>query len=245
MLTGKALVESLVDNLNELGMPNMAATLEDVYRRPGFLEMDHLTLIAELIGAEYKDKVSKRVNNRHKYAKLTGSPAEIDKCEDTAHREYLPKGLPNVLSTMDFIPKGFNVCILGASDSGKTYLAKAIGIKACESYRVGYFHCAEILEQYISLKKTDFSKYEKKLKGLLNLDLIILDDFLLHTLSEESEIKLLFSILKERMQKQKSTIVCSQRNPESWTAMIMNDEISANAITKRVTKHYTVMIKTK
>ena len=47
------------------------------------------------------------------------------------------------------------------------------------------------------------------------------------------------------MQKQKSTIVCSQRNPESWTAMIMNDEISANAITKRVTKHYTVMIKTK
>ena len=29
---------------------------------------------------------------------------------------------------MDFIPKGFNVCILGASDSGKTYLAKAIGL---------------------------------------------------------------------------------------------------------------------
>ena len=50
MLTGKALVESLVDDLNVLGMPNMAATLEGMYSSPGFLEMDHLTLIAELIG---------------------------------------------------------------------------------------------------------------------------------------------------------------------------------------------------
>ena len=245
MLTGKDLLESLVDNLNELGMPNMAATLDDVYHKPGFLEKDHLTLIAELIGAEYKEKISKRINNRLKYAKLVGSPAEIDKCVNTVHREYHPSGLPEVLSSMDFIAKGFNVCILGASDSGKTYLAKAIGIKACESFRVGYFHCGDILEQYTSLKRVDFAKYEKKFKGLINLDLVILDDFLLHTLSEENEIKLLFSILEERMQKQKSTIVCSQRNPESWTAMIMNDEISANAIAKRVTKHYTVMIKTK
>ena len=44
-----------------------------------------------------------------------------------------------------FIPKGFNICILGASDTGKTYLAKAIGIKACTDYRVGYFHCEELL----------------------------------------------------------------------------------------------------
>jgi len=245
MLTGKELLESLVDNLNELGMPNMAATLDDVYHKPGFLEKDHLTLIAELVGAEYKDKISKRINNRLKFAKLIGSPAEIDKCVNTEHREYQPSGLPEVLSSMDFVAKGFNVCILGASDSGKTYLAKAIGIRACESFRVGYFHCGDILEQYASLKKADFVKYEKKFKGLINLDLVILDDFLLHTLSEENEIKLLFSILEERIQKQKSTIVCSQRNPESWTAMIMNDEISANAIAKRVTKHYTVMIKTK
>ena len=122
MLTGKALVESLVDDLNVLGMPNMAATLEGMYSSPGFLEMDHLTLIAELIGAEYRDKISKRVNNRLRYAKLIGCPAELEKCIDSTQREYLPQGIPQLLASLDFIPKGFNVCILGASDAGKTYL---------------------------------------------------------------------------------------------------------------------------
>ena len=42
-----------------------------------------------------------------------------------------------------------------------------------------------------------------------------------------------------------STIICSQRDPSSWSAMIMNDEVSANAILKRATRHYTVMIKPK
>ena len=40
-----------------------------------------------------------------------------------------------------------------------------------------------------------------------------------------------------------STFTCSQREPSSWSSMILNDEVSANAILKRVTKHYTVVIK--
>ena len=40
-----------------------------------------------------------------------------------------------------------------------------------------------------------------------------------------------------------STMICSQREPASWSDMILNDEVSANAILKRATKHYTVVIK--
>jgi DNA replication protein DnaC len=242
MLTGNTLLNTLVDELNELGLPNMAAELDKLYAAPGFLEMDHLTLISELISPEYKDKVSKRINNRLRAAKLIGCPAEIDECRDSKEREYLPTGIPELLSSLDFIPRGYNICILGASDTGKTYLAKAIGIKACADYRVAYFHCEELLESLVSLKKQDFKKYERKISGLLKKDLIILDDFLLHTLEDETEIKILFALLEGRMEKQKSTVICSQRAPENWKPMIMNDEISANSIVKRATKHYTVMI---
>lgn len=150
-----------------------------------------------------------------------------------------------MLASMDFIPKGFNICILGASDTGKSYLAKAIGIKVCMDYRVGYYHCEQLLESLFSLKQQDFNKYERKFKHLLTLELVILDDFLLHTIAEENEIKILFSLLENRSEKQKSVIICSQRAPENWNPMIMNDEISANSILKRVTKHYTVMIKSR
>ena len=77
---------------------------------------------------------------------------------------------------------------------------------------------------------------------MMNLDLVILDDFLLHTITEEREIKVLFDLLEKRNEKKKSTIICSQRDPDNWAPMIMNDVISANSILKRATKHYTVII---
>ena len=242
MTTGNNLLITLEDQLNELGLPNMAAELDRLYTAPGFLEMDHLTLISSLISPEYKDKVSKRLNNRLRAAKLIGCPAELDECKDSKDREYLPSGIPQLLATMDFIARGYNICILGASDTGKTYLAKAIGIKACQDYRVGYYHCEELLESLSSMKQLEYSKYERKLAAILKQDLVILDDFLLHTIEDESEIKVLFALLEGRTEKQKSTIICSQRAPENWKPMIMNDEISANAIVKRATKHYTVLI---
>lgn len=71
---------------------------------------------------------------------------------------------------------------------------------------------------------------------------MILDDFLLHTIVDEAESKVLFALLEGRSEKQRSTIICSQRALENWKPMIMNDEISTNSIVKRATKHYTVMI---
>lgn len=242
MLTGSNLLNTLVDELNELGLPNMAAELDKLYASPGFLEMDHLTLLSELISPEYRDKISKRINNRLRSAKLIGCPAEIENCKDSREREYLPPGIPQLLSTLEFVPKGFNICILGASDTGKTYLAKAIGIKACMDYRIGYFHCEELLESLSSQKQLDYGKYERKIAGLFKQDILILDDFLLHTIEDEAEIKILFALLEGRSERQKSTIICSQRAPENWKPMIMNDEISANSIVKRATKHYTIMI---
>lgn len=48
-----------------------------------------------------------------------------------------------------------NVCILGASNSGKTYLAKAIGLSACSRYRVEYFCTEELVDSLMLLKRTD------------------------------------------------------------------------------------------
>ena len=80
------------------------------------------------------------------------------------------------------------------------------------------------------------------MRKLLNFHLLILDDFLLNTITDEREVKILVEILDKRIELSRSTIICSQREPESWKSMIMNDEVSANAIMKRATKHYIVMI---
>lgn len=183
MLTGKNLLNELVDELNELKLSHMAAKLDSLYNAPGFLEMDHMTLLAELIGDEYQKRLSKTLTNRLRTAKLIGSPEELDKCIDSPEREYMPSGSTHLLSSLDFIAKGYNVCILGASDAGKSYLARALGIKACNGYSVRYFHSEELLESMAALKQQDYKKFASKMKQLLNTELIILDDFLLHTIT--------------------------------------------------------------
>ena len=217
----------------------------EMFRSPDFIHLDPLMAIAKLVEPEYQKKINKRIQSRLRAAHLRGCPQELSSCVDSADREYLPRGITTTLSSLDFVSSGMNLCILGPSDSGKSYLAKALGIVACNDYKVEYHHCEVLLEQLVALKAADYMKYQKRLKRICGVALLILDDFLLHTLSDEREVKILFEILEKRCEINLSTIICSQRDPSSWSAMIMNDEVSANAILKRATKHYTVMIKPK
>ena len=245
MVTGKQLVSTLTADLMAMGLRGMAAALEEMYCAPDFLNLDSLSAIAKLIEPEYQAKATKKLTNRLRSAHLLGCPQEVANCVDSADRAYLPSGITPVLASLDFIEQGLNVCVLGPSDSGKSYLAKALGISACAKYRVIYQHCEQLLESLVILKEKDYHKYQKQLKKVCGQDLLILDDFLLHTLTDEREVKLLFEILEKRSEMQLSTFICSQREPASWSTMILNDEVSANAILKRATKHYTVVIEPK
>lgn len=88
-----------------------------------------------------------------KRANLKGSPQVLDNCRDSSERSYLPSELISTLASMDFIKEGLNVCILGPSDSGKTYLAKALSIQACVKYRVSYQHCEPFVEELVVMKE--------------------------------------------------------------------------------------------
>lgn len=245
MTNGETVLLDIEAQMQDIGLSLMAKRLDEAYRSPDFLEKDKLDLISDILAPEFQDRTTKRLNNRLRNAKLIGTPCDISKCVDSAARQYTPTGAPELLSSLKFIEDGLNVCILGASDSGKTYLAKAIGAAACEKYRVSYNRCDEFLSSLVDLKSHDYEKYKRKIRRILNFHLLIIDDFLLNTITDERQIKVLVEVLEKRIELSRSTIVCSQREPDNWQAMIMNDAVSADAIKKRVTKHYVIMIKHK
>ena len=243
MDTGAKTMAAALDELQVLGLKTMASSLESLYNSPEFNNTGRLELISRLISDEYDARMTSRYNGRLKKARRKGCICSLDNCVDTKDRQYQPDDIVTTLARMQFIKDGMNLFILGPSDSGKSYLAKALGIVACNDYKVEYHHCEVLLEQLVALKAVDYMKYQKRLKKICGAGLLILDDFLLHTLSDEREVKILFEIMEKRCEINLSTIICSQREPASWSAMIMNDEVSSNAILKRATKHYTVMIK--
>ena len=92
-----------------------------------------------------------------------------------------------------------------------------------------YHHCETLLETLVALKAQDYSKYQKRLKKICGAALLILDDFLLHTITDEREVKVLFEILEKRCEINLSTIICSQRMPHDWKVQILDDEVAADA----------------
>ena len=64
-------------------------------------------------------------------------------------------------------------------------------------------------------------------------------------LHKEVLIRASVSTVKIYSEMKLSTFLCSQRDPKSWSAMILNNEVSANAILKRATKHFAVLIRPK
>lgn len=240
MNTGTKELQSILEELDALKLPHMAMELEGQYKRPSFTEIGRLELISGIVHAEYTATMSNRYESRLKRAKLKGTACSLEECHDSKERQYQPREIVQTLSSLDFIRSGLNLCIFGASDSGKTYLAKALGAEACREFRVMYYHCEGIAGELAAVRKSDYLKYKKKLQSIANLDLVILDDFLLHPITEDDEIKALYDVLERRNEMSKSCIICSQREPKAWPAMLMEDEVSPNSMLKRVTKHYNV-----
>ena len=245
MISQNEIHKEIVEMLNKLKMHHMASELEKIYLLPNFVGMNNLELLHSIVSEEYIHSTNARYISRLKKAGLTGSSCLLEQCVDSKERSYLLSGIIDILSTLNFIEQGMNLCIFGASDSGKTYLARALGTNACKDFRVGYFHCDNLVGNLAYFRKDDYKSYSKKINSLVKLDLVILDDFLLHPIANQDEIKALYEVLEKRNVASKSCIVCSQRDPKSWPSMLMQDEVESNSILKRATKHYSVMIERK
>ena len=242
MIKGRERVGAIVDQLNAMGLARMALALDGAYSSPDFLTSDRLDLIGSIVASEYDERASRKLSSRLRKARLSGCPADISKCGDSAERGYQPAGVVEVLSSLAFVRDGLNVLILGASASGKTYLAKAIGTAACGGFGVEYRHCDSLLYELADAKARNVPKFEKRMRQLAKVDLLIIDDFLIAPTASDAESSIMFQILERRTEARKSTVVCSQRNPDGWTEMLSGDEVIANAIVKRATRHYTVLI---
>lgn len=237
-----SIYDSVVEQLNGLGLRRMAIKLDELYSSSDFLCLDRLTMLSQIVSSEYEAKASKALEGRLKKCHLWGSPESIESCRDSCERSYAPKGIAEQLSSLSFIKRGYNALILGASDSGKSYFAKAMAIQACASYRGEYHHSVPLIESLAELRRNDYEQYEKRMKRLSKLDFLVLDDFLISPVGCDAEAHILYAVLESRCENMKSTIICSQRDPKCWPDMLMNDKVTSDAIVKRASRNYTVLI---
>lgn len=192
---------------------------------------DHYTLdqfIAQLIESEWDDRHNRKIDRGLKNARFRYK-ATIENMIYDQHRSIDQNNILR-LASCDFIDKRENILITGSTGVGKSYLASALGHQACtQGYRVIYFNTAKLFAK-LKMSKADGS-YMKEIAKIERQHLIIIDDFGLQPLDNQSRIALL-EIIEDRNNRG-SVIITSQLPVESWYDII-GEKTVADAVLDRL-----------
>lgn len=221
-------MQEIIKQLKELKLSTMALHLEEQIRNPSNQNLSFEDRLELLVHAEITAKRNRKINRLLKSSKLVSNL----RLEDIQYDEKrgLKRSQFMSLMRLDFITAHQNIIITGATGCGKTYLANAIGNKACiEGYKVKFIKLPLFLEEMQLSHNT--GGFLKLLQQLLQFDLLILDDFGITTINE-SQRHDLFTIIDDRY-KVKSTIITSQLPSKSWHKYL-NDPTLADAILDRI-----------
>jgi len=191
-----------------------------------------------LVDAEYTTRKNNRLKRLIRNADYSISDASLEDIEYHADRA-LDKALIARFGSCDYIRQKHNVIILGATGSGKTYLAHALGMTANRSFMtVKYVRLPELLGELAIARAEGY--YRKLMKTYKMVQLLIIDEWLLSPL-RDTESKDLLEITEARYKKA-STIFCSQFDIGGWHEKI-GDPTLADAICDRIVHDsYTIVI---
>jgi DNA replication protein DnaC len=137
------------------------------------------------------------------------------------------------LAALEFVKENKDLFITGPTGTGKSYLATALGNRACqEGYRVFYASTAKLMSQLkiAKVKGTILTD----LKRIERTDMLILDDFAMQAFDTQSR-GILMDIIEDRHQK-RSTLITSQMPVKGWYDAI-GEKTMADAILDRIVHH--------
>jgi DNA replication protein DnaC len=221
------LTEQTLERLNAMKLHGMASYLRTWLDKPS-ADVTPVDLVGLLADAEWMYRENRKLTLRLKNAKLR-QPACVEDV-DYAHARGLAKAEMLELSSCRWVAAHQNVLLTGPTGVGKSYLACALGNKACrEGYSVAYRRASRLFDE-LAQARAD-GTYPNVLKRLAKVQVLILDDFGLEPLGPH-ERKELLEVLEDRYGNS-ATVITSQLEPTDWHAVI-GDATLADAILDRL-----------
>jgi DNA replication protein DnaC len=220
--------EQTKEKLAAMKLRGMLSALEQWEKQASAQDLSPSDFLGLLVDTEWTDRENRRYTQLRRQARFPMAAAveEID----YQHARGLKKSKMIELVSCQWIAHHQNLILTGATGVGKTYLACALGERACrEGYKVRYLRAPRLFGDLYQAKAD--GSYRRVLERLAKTHLLILDDLGCAAL-EGGERQDLREMLEDRYSVS-STIVTSQFDPKDWHTFI-GDETLADAICDRL-----------
>lgn len=222
------LINPVLDKLRDLGLEGMLKALEEQLNTADVQQLSFEERLGLMVDREATHRENRRLKNRLAKARL-----RHDAClEDIDYRQKrgMDKSLIMALASCRWIAEHHNLLISGPTGVGKSFIACALGHKAClEGYSVSYKRVPALLRELVAARGD--GSYQKMIAATTKTNLLILDDWGLEKLSREQSLDML-EVLEDRYGRG-STIVTAQVPLDQWHETI-SDPTLADAILDRL-----------
>ena len=223
--------QATIDRLTEMHLTAMSDAYRNQVSDFKMTEVPFEDRFGMLVDIEYCSRKNNRLKRLIRNAEFDQPDAYIMDIDYSSGRK-INRHLITRLATCEYITEYHNVFITGATGSGKSYMACALGMEACKRYyTTKYVRLPDLLID-LEMARNE-GTYKKVMAKYINPLLLILDEWLLLK-PNEHERKDIFELLHHR-RKKTSTIFCSQYRAEGWYEQLGgNDGPLADAILDRI-----------
>lgn len=222
------LIEPQLQLLRKLKLHGMFSALERQLSDPDIGALRFEERFGLLLQHELAERDNYRLTQRLRVATLP-QPACLEDL-DTRVARNLDPALISTVRDLAWIGRHLNVLITGPTGIGKSFIGAALAHAACRAdYSVRCFRLPRLVDELS--RAHAFQRRSTFLRSLAKADLLLIDDFAIGPLADQSKRDLL-EILDDRYDKS-ATIITSQLDVKQWHAFL-DDPTLADAILDRV-----------
>ena len=225
----------LINHFKALKLPTFAREYEKVGADCAREGVDYPRYLLRLCELERIDRERRNVERRIRMARFP-----VTKSFDTFDFAAVPglnKSLVVELSRCEWVTKRENVISLGPSGVGKTHIALALGLAACQkAYSVTFTTAAALVHELMEAR--DEKRLRALQKQLANVKLLIIDE-LGYVPFTAVGAELLFEVFSRRYENG-ATLVTSNLPFDEWTSVLGSERLTG-ALLDRLTHHVHIL----